>query len=482
MSDTDLEARIRAGRDALPGPDADVAQRALERLTVRPRRGPGLRTWTGRVVGGGVAMALVAVIALLIIAVPDTSDDGRPGTVTEQGGVPDLTGLSLDAARRSLFSTGIELGRITARASESALPGTVIGQSPAAGEASAARDAVDVEIASPGGTRPAAPALTFTVIDDGSGGSPVRKPSVSLADLRGDVVVIAFMASWCEPCRRGADRPFNPETSTDLPRVLQYLSVLESRGVRGLAVAVNDTPAAALALKQRGPAFDSFPLAIDPTGEASTLLDMAGVPGIVVLDREGRIAHKRFGPVAASEVTPVLESLVAESFPPDTLAGRQETELPLSVLDGPTVPQDEVPAVIARRETCAVYLDRVFLAATQNGVSIYFARAPRDQIAMFAVDLAGQGSQMGCGGSAEDFAKQLEASPARGLFGHSSEKRSWSSFVVRDGYDRITVDGKSQPVVNNVAVVEGVALVSEATFTGPAGTFVLRKAFGERTP
>ena len=47
------------------------------------------------------------------------------------------------------------------------------------------------------------------------------------------------MASWCVPCKEGSDKPFVPEASTDLPRVLQYLSVLEGRGARGLAVAVS---------------------------------------------------------------------------------------------------------------------------------------------------------------------------------------------------------------------------------------------------
>lgn len=215
MSDRDLETRLRSGFNNLPSPPPGVADRVLDKVVAGKPRRRRLRTWTGRVAAVGVAAALVATIAFLIVAVPDDAAD--PGSPT-------------------------------------------------------ATDALQVAPTD----RPKAPDVTFKIIDPGMGGSPVKGPTLALRDLRGDVVVIALMASWCTPCRGGSPETFDPKTTTDMPMTLQYLSVMESRGVRGLGVAVRDLETDARKLRQHGPTFDGFPLAVDPDGAAADALGARG--------------------------------------------------------------------------------------------------------------------------------------------------------------------------------------------------------------
>ena len=64
----------------------------------------------------------------------------------EQVEVPDVTGDSEDNARSALEGAGLRVGKITREESDEA-PGTVIEQSPAAGEEVDKGDAVDLTVA-----------------------------------------------------------------------------------------------------------------------------------------------------------------------------------------------------------------------------------------------------------------------------------------------------------------------------------------------
>jgi len=97
---------------------------------------------------------------------------------------------------------------------------------------------------------------------------------LSLAELRGQVVIITFWASWCVECR--------PE-----------LPVLESLhrqlGPRGLAVvginAREDTRTVQRYATELGL---TFPLVLDPTGKNNRLYGVIGIPTTFVVGRDGR--------------------------------------------------------------------------------------------------------------------------------------------------------------------------------------------------
>lgn len=98
----------------------------------------------------------------------------------------------------------------------------------------------------------------------------------TLAELRGQVVVVNFWASWCAPCRR------------ELPRLDALHRELGAQGVRVLAVSIDVDAENAARFVKAGRL--SLPVAHDGPAGLARALDLRHVPATVVLDREGRIA------------------------------------------------------------------------------------------------------------------------------------------------------------------------------------------------
>ena len=134
-----------------------------------------------------------------------------------------------------------------------------------------------------------APSTSLPVL----GGSGDR----SLADYRGRVVVLNFWASWCPPC------------IDELPLLERTQRQIERRGGTVLGVNYQDLPEDALALERR--AGISYPSVRDRDGEYAEDFDTVGFPETFLIDRAGRIAAVRRGPVdrrwLARTLPPVLE-------------------------------------------------------------------------------------------------------------------------------------------------------------------------------
>jgi len=104
-------------------------------------------------------------------------------------------------------------------------------------------------------------------------------PDVRLTELRGPLVINLF-AQWCGPCR------------AELP----YYQQLHEQGadeVRVLGIDYLDTqPSGALELAEETGV--SFPLLADPSGVLRSELRVRGLPGVVFVDEEGRVAAVEF--------------------------------------------------------------------------------------------------------------------------------------------------------------------------------------------
>ncbi|MDQ4108575.1 MAG: TlpA family protein disulfide reductase [Actinomycetota bacterium] len=139
------------------------------------------------------------------------------------------------------------------------------------------------------GEREQAPALELPWLGrDGTG---------SLADYRGQVVVLNFWASWCEPCKR------------ESPLLQRWHERLERQGGLVLGVDMLDVTSHAEEFIEEYEL--TYPMLKDKDGEGLELFGVAQYPETFLIDRQGRIAAAARGPVdeewMRANVAPLLE-------------------------------------------------------------------------------------------------------------------------------------------------------------------------------
>jgi cytochrome c biogenesis protein CcmG, thiol:disulfide interchange protein DsbE len=121
---------------------------------------------------------------------------------------------------------------------------------------------------------------------------------ISLASLRGKVVVLNFWASWCKPCEQEA---------ADLEAAWRYYQ--PSGQVMFIGVDYIDTKPEALAYLEK---FDiTYPNGPDLRTQISQSYRIAGVPETYFIDQEGMVTFKKVGPFTRYEdITQVIDSML----------------------------------------------------------------------------------------------------------------------------------------------------------------------------
>ena len=119
---------------------------------------------------------------------------------------------------------------------------------------------------------------------------------ISLADYRGQVVLVNFWATWCPSC---------------IAEMPDYEAVYRRQGgdkftVLGINLQEGEDRVAQFA---RGLGL-SFPILLDQDGQV-TIRDyqMVGMPGSVIIDRQGVIFYRHIGPMSGAVLTEKLDEL-----------------------------------------------------------------------------------------------------------------------------------------------------------------------------
>ena len=123
---------------------------------------------------------------------------------------------------------------------------------------------------------------------------------VSLEQLKGQVVMLNFWASWCGPCRQ------------EMPLLDQMHKRYSSLGFTLLGVNVEaDTKDAERWLADTPV---SFPILFDKESKVSALYDVSAMPSTVFIDRKGnvRYLHRGYKPGDESEYLNQIRALLKE--------------------------------------------------------------------------------------------------------------------------------------------------------------------------
>jgi thiol-disulfide isomerase/thioredoxin len=112
--------------------------------------------------------------------------------------------------------------------------------------------------------------------------------NLKLSELRGDVVMINFWASWCGPCRQ------------EMPLLEDLHAKYQKLGFTLLGVNVEEDTAAANRMLKDIPV--SFPVLYDPQNTVSKLYNVQAMPTTVLVDRDGKLRYLHRGYLPGYEV------------------------------------------------------------------------------------------------------------------------------------------------------------------------------------
>lgn len=138
----------------------------------------------------------------------------------------------------------------------------------------------------------AAPAFELTLMDGSK---------VSLADLKGQVVVLNFWATWCVPCRK------------ELPTLDTYYSLYAKHGLKVYAI----TTEGSLPIVRLKKLFAAMHI---PSARRikSPYGPLTGVPTNFIIDRAGKLRYAQSGAFELADLNRLLVPLLNEQAPQQT--------------------------------------------------------------------------------------------------------------------------------------------------------------------
>jgi len=124
--------------------------------------------------------------------------------------------------------------------------------------------------------------------------------NVKLSELRGDVVMVNFWASWCGPCRQ------------EMPALESLYKRYKDLGFVILGVNIDEDSSKADDMLNSIPV--SFPVLYDNTKAVSELYRVQAMPTTYLIDRDGnfRYLHRAYKPGYEDKYAQQIKTLVRE--------------------------------------------------------------------------------------------------------------------------------------------------------------------------
>ena len=116
---------------------------------------------------------------------------------------------------------------------------------------------------------------------------------VTLAGLRGQVVLLNFWATWCGPCR------------VEMPEFERAYTEHSDNGFTVLAVNVEENAEAVGGFREEYAL--SFPLVLDENGAINRLYGVTSYPSTFIIDRDGVIRARYFGPLTETQIAALVD-------------------------------------------------------------------------------------------------------------------------------------------------------------------------------
>jgi peroxiredoxin len=120
-----------------------------------------------------------------------------------------------------------------------------------------------------------APPVDFNLLD-------LTGKRVILSDFKGKIVFLNFWATWCSPCRE------------EMPSMQKLYTRFKDKDFAMLAVSLNE-PASAVKKFFKDYSL-TFTALLDSDGELMSPYGIRGIPNTFIIDRDGTIIGKAFGP------------------------------------------------------------------------------------------------------------------------------------------------------------------------------------------
>lgn len=127
--------------------------------------------------------------------------------------------------------------------------------------------------------------------------------SLSLADLRGEILVLNFWASWCFPCR------------LEHPALTAASAAYADRGVHFVGIVYQDRPNQAIAFLDEFGRGVNYSYVVDSESRATVELGVFGVPETFFVDADGIIRGRVQGEIDPIVLVDTIEDLLAGRTP-----------------------------------------------------------------------------------------------------------------------------------------------------------------------